>query len=241
MDQSAGDGWSAVLQPLTSVWCGCYVDHSGCSSFSPGSSRETLGRKASLSLALKNLRRQAGFRFGFGTVWWRPRLQLSGVTLWSAPGQPLSPTWSSQEGLFRMKTLKGWEGLMCWDMNIFRAGPNANGQNKKIQLRSNGSKLLRRAVHTVVVTGELAGQAVHKSRWWLYFSLWVLPLYWSEKLVMEISSPSVGHWTQGHTHAQLEFYHWMPRARGSFTSQKGGVIPWYVGTVFFFSGIKPFF
>lgn len=50
---------------------------------------------------------------------------------------------------------------------------------------------------------------------------------------LEISSPSIGHWTQGPTHAQLEFCHGIPRARGGFTNREGVVIPWYLGLVFF--------
>lgn len=118
----------------------------------PGS-RETLERKVSLSLALTNLWRHVGLRSGFGTAWRSLRLQSLGVRLWCAPSQHATPAWSSQEGLFRVQTLKGWEGLMCWAVDTFRTGPSANGQKKTIQMMN--ARLLCRAGHTVTATQEV--------------------------------------------------------------------------------------
>lgn len=46
------------------------------------------------------------------------------------PGPVFGSNVFLQEELFRMQILKGPEGLMCWEVNTFRAGSSANGQSK---------------------------------------------------------------------------------------------------------------
>jgi hypothetical protein len=65
--------------------------------------------------------------------------------------------------------LKGWEGLMCWDVIPFRAVPSANYQNK-IKQRRTAEVLALSGAHCGAPR-ELAAWAAHRSCWPLCISL----------------------------------------------------------------------